>query len=241
MWRKLRERSRPRVASQPASEIPTIWFANESPAHEGTFLATARHERHPRRDCPRTWLRVRAHGYAAGQSILVSRAEIEQWITRAKRAIAEVGVEFDTPGASARRTRLAFIQEQNEEASRWFIRQAVRRVELLVDATDQHLWLERDRCVREYEGLSQLALGPRRACDAGGRSHDARGLPVQNALARRARQPVERILHDTRHAMVVLRRRHEEPDRLGHGLPEADHRGRNRGPFDVLAEARDVG
>jgi RNA polymerase sigma-70 factor (ECF subfamily) len=39
----------------------------------------------------------------------VSPAAIEQRITRAKRAIAEVGVEFDTPRASERRTRLAAV------------------------------------------------------------------------------------------------------------------------------------
>ena len=42
-------------------------------------------------------------------AFLVSPAAMEQRITRAKRAIAEVGVEFDTPGAAERRTRLAAV------------------------------------------------------------------------------------------------------------------------------------
>jgi RNA polymerase sigma-70 factor (ECF subfamily) len=43
------------------------------------------------------------------KAFLVSPAAMEQRITRAKRAIAEVGVEFDTPGAAERRTRLAAV------------------------------------------------------------------------------------------------------------------------------------
>ena len=42
-------------------------------------------------------------------AFLVSRAAMDQRITRAKRAIAEVGVEFETPGAAERRTRLAAV------------------------------------------------------------------------------------------------------------------------------------
>ena len=43
------------------------------------------------------------------RAFLVSPAAMEQRITRAKRTIAEVGVEFDTPGAAERRTRLAAV------------------------------------------------------------------------------------------------------------------------------------
>ena len=43
------------------------------------------------------------------KAFLVSPAAMEQRITRAKRAIADVGVEFDTPGAAERRTRLAAV------------------------------------------------------------------------------------------------------------------------------------
>jgi RNA polymerase sigma-70 factor (ECF subfamily) len=43
------------------------------------------------------------------KAFLVSPAAMEQRITRAKRAIAEVGVEFDTPGTAERRTRLAAV------------------------------------------------------------------------------------------------------------------------------------
>jgi RNA polymerase sigma-70 factor (ECF subfamily) len=43
------------------------------------------------------------------KAFLVSPAAMEQRITRAKRAIAEVGVDFDTPGVSERRTRLAAV------------------------------------------------------------------------------------------------------------------------------------
>ena len=43
------------------------------------------------------------------RAFLVSPAAMEQRITRAKRAIADVGVEFDTPGAAERRTRLATV------------------------------------------------------------------------------------------------------------------------------------
>jgi RNA polymerase sigma-70 factor, ECF subfamily len=43
------------------------------------------------------------------KAFLVSPAAMEQRITRAKRAIAEVGVEFDAPGAAERRTRLAAV------------------------------------------------------------------------------------------------------------------------------------
>jgi RNA polymerase sigma-70 factor, ECF subfamily len=43
------------------------------------------------------------------KAFLVSPAAMEQRITRAKRAIAEIGVEFDTPGAAERRTRLAAV------------------------------------------------------------------------------------------------------------------------------------
>ena len=43
------------------------------------------------------------------KAFLVSPAAMEQRITRAKRAIAELGVEFDTPGAAERRTRLAAV------------------------------------------------------------------------------------------------------------------------------------
>jgi RNA polymerase sigma-70 factor (ECF subfamily) len=43
------------------------------------------------------------------KAFLVSPVAMEQRITRAKRAIAEVGVEFDTPGAAERRTRLAAV------------------------------------------------------------------------------------------------------------------------------------
>jgi RNA polymerase sigma-70 factor (ECF subfamily) len=42
-------------------------------------------------------------------AFLVSPAAMEQRITRAKRTIAEVGVEFETPGAAERRTRLATV------------------------------------------------------------------------------------------------------------------------------------
>ncbi|HEV2272132.1 MAG TPA: RNA polymerase sigma factor [Steroidobacteraceae bacterium] len=43
------------------------------------------------------------------RAFLVSPAAMEQRITRAKRAIAQVGVEFDTPGAAERSTRLAAV------------------------------------------------------------------------------------------------------------------------------------
>jgi RNA polymerase sigma-70 factor, ECF subfamily len=43
------------------------------------------------------------------KAFLVSPAAIDQRITRGKRAIAEVGVEFGTPGAAERRTRLAAV------------------------------------------------------------------------------------------------------------------------------------
>jgi RNA polymerase sigma-70 factor (ECF subfamily) len=43
------------------------------------------------------------------KAFLVSPAAMEQRITRAKRAIAEVGVEFETPGDAERRTRLATV------------------------------------------------------------------------------------------------------------------------------------
>jgi RNA polymerase sigma-70 factor, ECF subfamily len=43
------------------------------------------------------------------KAFLVSPAAMEQRITRARRAIAEVGVEFETPGAAERRTRLAAV------------------------------------------------------------------------------------------------------------------------------------
>jgi RNA polymerase sigma-70 factor (ECF subfamily) len=43
------------------------------------------------------------------KAFLVSTDAMKQRITRAKRAIAEVGVEFDTPGPAERRTRLAAV------------------------------------------------------------------------------------------------------------------------------------
>lgn len=43
------------------------------------------------------------------KAFLVSPAAMEQRITRAKRAIAQVGVEFDVPSAAERRTRLAAV------------------------------------------------------------------------------------------------------------------------------------
>ncbi|MFZ1866852.1 MAG: DUF6596 domain-containing protein, partial [Steroidobacteraceae bacterium] len=43
------------------------------------------------------------------RAFLVSATAMEQRITRAKRAIAEVGVEFDTPGAAERSTRLTAV------------------------------------------------------------------------------------------------------------------------------------
>lgn len=43
------------------------------------------------------------------KAFLVSPTAMKQRITRAKRAIAEVGVEFDTPGAVERATRLAAV------------------------------------------------------------------------------------------------------------------------------------
>jgi RNA polymerase sigma-70 factor (ECF subfamily) len=43
------------------------------------------------------------------KAFLVSPAAMEQRITRAKRVLAEAGVEFDTPGAAERRTRLAAV------------------------------------------------------------------------------------------------------------------------------------
>jgi len=43
------------------------------------------------------------------KAFLVSPAAMEQRITRAKRAIAELAVEFDTPGAAERRSRLAAV------------------------------------------------------------------------------------------------------------------------------------
>ena len=43
------------------------------------------------------------------RAFFVSPAAMEQRITRAKRAIAEVGVEFQTPSAGERRTRLAAV------------------------------------------------------------------------------------------------------------------------------------
>ena len=42
-------------------------------------------------------------------AFLVSLAAMEQRITRAKRTIANIGVEFETPGAAERRTRLAAV------------------------------------------------------------------------------------------------------------------------------------
>ena len=42
-------------------------------------------------------------------AFLVSPAAMEQRITRAKRTIAQVGVEFETPGTAERRTRLAVV------------------------------------------------------------------------------------------------------------------------------------
>ena len=43
------------------------------------------------------------------KAFLVSAAAMQQRITRAKRAIAGVGVEFDTPGAAERRARLEAV------------------------------------------------------------------------------------------------------------------------------------
>ena len=43
------------------------------------------------------------------KAFLVSPAAMEQRITRAKRAIVKIGVEFDAPGAAERRTRLAAV------------------------------------------------------------------------------------------------------------------------------------
>lgn len=43
------------------------------------------------------------------KAFLVSPDAMKQRITRAKRAIAELGVEYDTPGAAERRTRLAAV------------------------------------------------------------------------------------------------------------------------------------
>jgi hypothetical protein len=43
------------------------------------------------------------------KAFLVSPAAMEKRITRTTRAIAEVGVDSDTPGASERRTRLAAV------------------------------------------------------------------------------------------------------------------------------------
>lgn len=43
------------------------------------------------------------------KAFLVSPAAMKQRITRAKRAIAEIGVEFETPGAAERRMRLAAV------------------------------------------------------------------------------------------------------------------------------------
>lgn len=43
------------------------------------------------------------------KAFLVSPAAMEQRITRAKRAVAEVAVEFDTPGSAERRERLATV------------------------------------------------------------------------------------------------------------------------------------
>ena len=43
------------------------------------------------------------------KAFLVSPAAMEQRITRAKQIIAKVGVEFETPGAAERRTRLAAV------------------------------------------------------------------------------------------------------------------------------------
>jgi RNA polymerase sigma-70 factor (ECF subfamily) len=42
-------------------------------------------------------------------AFLVSPAAMKQRITRAKRAIAQIGVEFETPGAAERHTRLAAV------------------------------------------------------------------------------------------------------------------------------------
>ena len=47
------------------------------------------------------------------RAFLVSPVAMEQRITRAKRVIAQMGVEFDTPGAGERRTRLAVLKELN--------------------------------------------------------------------------------------------------------------------------------
>jgi len=43
------------------------------------------------------------------RAFLVTPAAMEQRITRAKRAIAEIGVEFDVPGAAGRRERLTTV------------------------------------------------------------------------------------------------------------------------------------
>ena len=43
------------------------------------------------------------------KAFLVSAVAMEQRITRAKRAIAQVGIEFDTPGAAERRARLEAV------------------------------------------------------------------------------------------------------------------------------------
>jgi RNA polymerase sigma-70 factor (ECF subfamily) len=43
------------------------------------------------------------------RAFLVSPAAMEQRITRAKRAIAQAGIEFDTPGAAERQARLAAV------------------------------------------------------------------------------------------------------------------------------------
>lgn len=43
------------------------------------------------------------------KAFLISAAAMEQRITRAKRAIAQVGVEFDVPSTAERRTRLATV------------------------------------------------------------------------------------------------------------------------------------
>jgi RNA polymerase sigma-70 factor (ECF subfamily) len=46
---------------------------------------------------------------AIAKAFLVSPVAMEQRITRAKRTIAKVGVEFETPGPAERRTRLATV------------------------------------------------------------------------------------------------------------------------------------
>src|SRR5262249_17987120 len=141
--------------------------------------------------------------------------------------------------ADLRDPALEPLEQHGDIGPRLRIGEIAVLVELVAGARDQYLVRERLRAGKEQR-LAHLALGVRRAADAGRGAHDRDRFAVEHRLPGRARGPVDGVLQHTRRAAVVLRGREEDGVRVADRVPQVLDRLGRPGLLHVAVVERQV-